>query len=60
MLDSFPHQLSGGQQQRIGIAMAIIARPRVVVFDEPTTGLDVTTQKRVLATRPGADPTATT
>ena len=50
VLDSFPHQLSGGQQQRIGIAMAIIARPRVVVFDEPTTGLDVTTQKRVLAT----------
>ncbi len=48
--DSFPHQLSGGQQQRIGIAMAIIARPRLVVFDEPTTGLDVTTQKRVLQT----------
>lgn len=50
ILSSYPHQLSGGQQQRIGIAMAIIARPDVVVFDEPTTGLDVTTQKRVLQT----------
>ncbi len=50
VLKSFPHQLSGGQQQRIGIAMAIIARPRLVIFDEPTTGLDVTTQKRVLQT----------
>lgn len=50
VLASFPHQLSGGQQQRIGIAMAIVARPRLVVFDEPTTGLDVTTQKRVLQT----------
>lgn len=41
-------ELSGGQQQRISIAMAVIARPRLIVLDEPTTGLDVSTQMRVL------------
>jgi peptide/nickel transport system ATP-binding protein len=46
---SFPHEMSGGQRQRIMIAMALILRPRLLIADEPTTALDVTTQKQIIS-----------
>ncbi|PRD43585.1 ABC transporter [Phyllobacterium phragmitis] len=46
--ERYPHQVSGGQLQRLAAAMALIANPKIVIFDEPTTALDVTTQIEVL------------
>ena len=52
----YPHQVSGGQLQRMMAAMAMVARPDILIFDEPTTALDVTTQVEVPGRLPKIDP----
>jgi len=53
LLSRYPHQFSGGQLQRVAVAAALIANPELIIFDEPTTGLDVLVQAQLMDTLKG-------